>query len=257
MPRPLKAAFVYAAGYGTRLRPYTLETPKPMLEVLGRPLVEYVLCYLARIGVEHVTVNAAWLAEAFDGLPERGHALGLDVAISRQPEPYEHGGDLASATAFLDSLDDDARFLALNGDTLFWLDPAFLARAAERVSTQAPLLIVGRETEANPLRVRDGRLVGIGSHRYAEGEPDTRFDDFGVRIFHASIREFLPAPGTTQSLHGAGGLVARLYAAGRDVLVEPVTGYERVEIGTVEDYEGHEADEALRALAGRLCGGGR
>src|SRR5690606_1788787 len=100
----MQHAFVYAAGYGTRLRPYTLETPKPMLEVLSRPLVEYVLCYLRQIGVAHVTGNAWWLAEAFVVLPERGHALGLDVAVNRQAVPYEHGGDLAYATAFLEGL---------------------------------------------------------------------------------------------------------------------------------------------------------
>lgn len=253
-PASISDAFVYAAGYGTRLRPYTLDTPKPMLRVLDRPLVEYVLCYLARVGVTRVTVNAAWLAEAFDGLPERGRTLGLDVAISRQPEPFEHGGDLAAATDFLDGLDDDARFLALNGDTVFWLDPAVLERAAAQVSEATPLLIIGRETAANPLRVRDGRLIGIGGHAYAAGEPDARLDDFGVRVFHASIRRFLPEPGSTQSLHGPNSLLARLYDAGAGVRVVPVSDYERVEIGTVEDYEGHETNAALRALAERLCG---
>lgn len=251
---PITKAFVYAAGLGTRLRPYTWQTPKPMLEVLGRPLVEYPLCYLARIGVAHVTVNAAWLPDAFDVLPARGRALGLDVAISRQPEPYEHGGDLAFATAFLEKLDDDERFLALNGDTVFWLDPEVLEREAARVNARRPLLIVGHETEANPLRVRDGRLVGIRDHRYRNDAPDARLDDFGVRVVHASIRRPLPAPGTTFSLHGANGLIARLYAAGCEVLVAPVEDYARVEIGTVADYEGHEANAALRHLAHRLCG---
>jgi NDP-sugar pyrophosphorylase family protein len=251
---PIRRAFVFAAGYGTRLRPYTLETPKPMLEVLGRPLVEYVLCALARLGVRHVTVNAAWLADAFDVLPERGRALGLDVAISRQPEPYEHGGDLACATRFLEELGDDERFLALNGDTLFWPDPAVLERAAARVNAEAPFLILGWQTDANPLRIRDGRLVGIRDYRYRPEAPDARCDDFGVKVFHASMRRHLPAPGTTQSLHGPSGLIARLYAAGHEVLVEPVEGYERVEIGTVADYEGREANEALRALTRRLCG---
>jgi NDP-sugar pyrophosphorylase family protein len=246
-------AFVYAAGYGTRLRPYTLETPKPMLEVLGHPLVEHVLCYLARIGVRHATVNAAWLADAFDGLPARARPFGLDVAISRQSQPYEHGGDLACATRFLDGLTEDERFLAVNGDTVFWLDPALLEAAAARVSARAPLLIVGHATAANPLHVRDGRLVGIRDHHYRDEEPDVHFDDFGVRVFHARVRRHLPPPGTPMSLHGARGLVARLYDAGCEVLVHPAEGYTRVEIGTVADYEGREANEALKQLTRRLC----
>ncbi len=259
---PITHAFVYAAGLGTRLRPYTLHTPKPMLEVFGRPLVEYVLCALKELGVEHVTVNAAWLAEAFDGLPERGRALGLDVAVSRQPEPYEHGGDLAFATAFLARLGDDDRFLALNGDTLFRIDPSVLNAAAARVTEDAPFLFLVHDTEANPLHVRTrasaeagGRLVGIGAHRYTDEEPDAHGDDFGIKVVHASIRRYLPEPGTTMSLHGANGLLARLYADGKAALVHPVGAYERAEIGTVADYEGRAANAALRALTARLCAG--
>ncbi|NNF56858.1 MAG: NTP transferase domain-containing protein [Rhodothermaceae bacterium] len=254
MPTSLTKAFIYAAGFGTRLRPYTLHTPKPMLEVFGRPMIEYVLCYLRAVGVEHATVNAAWLAEAFASLPDRAAALGLDLALSVQAEPYEHGGDLATATAFLDSLGEDEVFLALNGDTLFWLDPAFLKEAVAEVSRSAPLLILGRETEANPLHLRDGHLVGIGSHQYRAEEPDQHFDDFGVKLMHGSIRRFLPAPQTTMSLHGDGGLIDRILADGGRVLVRPIAEASRVEIGTVDDYEGRENNDALRALARRLCG---
>lgn len=250
---PLTHAFVYAAGLGTRLRPYTLHTPKPMLEVFGRPLVEYVLCSLKAMGIEHVTVNAGWLADAFDDLPGRGAALGLDVAISKQAEPYEHGGDLAYATAFLDRLAPDERFLALNGDTLFEIDAAVLERAAERVTEDAPLLILSRETASSPLHIRQGRLVGIGPHAYTDETPDTHADDFGIKIIHACIRRYLPEPGTTMSLHGQHGLLSRLYADGRSVLVHPIGPYEREEIGTVEDYEGRADNTALRALTERLC----
>ena len=246
-------AFVYAAGFGTRLRPYTLHTPKPMLEVFGRPMIEYVLCYLRAIGVMHVTVNAAWLAEAFEGLPARAAALGLDLALSIQDQPYEHGGDLATAVPFLDSLADDEVFLALNGDTLFWLDPAVLQQAAGRVTAAAPLLILGRIAEQAPLHVREGRLVGIGAHVYQEALADTHLDDFGIRLMHASLRSFLPPPHTAMSLHGRDGLIGRLVSAGREVRVQPIKDDTRVEIGTVADYEGYASNDVLRRLTTQLC----
>lgn len=247
--------FVYAAGLGTRLRPYTHETPKPMLEVEGRPILEYILRYLAYAGLTDVTVNTWHLAEQFERIPEIAARFGLRVALSRQPQRFEHGGDLAYARDFLASLGGDEPFLGLNGDTFFDLDPAQLHEAAGRVSAEAPVLILTRQTEANPLRTRDGRLVGIGKVAYAdvdEAEVECA-DDFGIKVFHASIRKHLPTAPTTLSFHGESGLVGRIVAAGKQVLVQPVEGAERVEIGTVEDYEARGENAALRTLTDRLA----
>ena len=251
----LRKAFVYAAGLGTRLRPYTYETPKPMLEVGGRPILEYILRYLAHAGITDVTVNTWHLAEQFERMPGIAAGFGIDLSLSRQPQRFEHGGDLAYARDFLDSLEEDERFLGLNGDTFFDLDAAQLHAAAERVSADAPVLIFTRQTESNPLRVSDGVLVGIGDVVYADFDEANveRADDFGIKVFHASIREHLPAEPGTLSFHGDTGLVGRLAAAGKRVLVQPVLSAERVEIGTVEDYETRDQNAALRALTDRLA----
>ena len=250
----LTKAFVYAAGLGTRLRPYTYDTPKPMLEVFGRPLLEYLLRFLAHAGIEEVTVNTWHLAGHFERLPEIAAGFGLDVALSRQPDRFEHGGDLAYAQDFLAGLGADERFVGLNGDTLFDLDWAQVEAAAERVGPDAPLLVLTHATDKNPLRVRHGRLVGIGDTAYDDDLTATdRADDFGIKVFHASVRAYLPEPGQTCSFHGAQGLVGRVVAAGKHVLVEPARDAERIEIGTVEDYEARTSNEALRALTDRLA----
>lgn len=251
----LTRAFVYAAGLGTRLRPYTHETPKPMLEVFGRPLLEYLLRFLAHAGIEAVTVNTWHLAGHFERLPEIAAGFGLDVALSRQPGCFEHGGDLACAQDFLAGLAADERFVGLNGDTLFDLDWAQVEAAAGRVGPDAPLLVLTQATDKNLLRVRDSRLVGIGDTAYGDVDLAAagRADDFGIKVFHASIREHLPEPGQTCSFHGAQGLVGRVVAAGKRVLVQPVRDAERVEIGTVEDYEARMSNAALRALTDRLA----
>ena len=251
----LSKAFVYAAGLGTRLRPYTFETPKPMLEVDGRPILEYILRFLAHAGITDVTINTWHLAEQFESLPAVAADFGVDVSLSRQPQRFEHGGDLAYARDFLASLGADERFLGLNGDTFFDLDPAQLHTAAARVSADAPVLIFTRQTETNPLRTESGRLVGIGNVTYAEanGAAVANADDFGIKVFHASIRNYLPAEPTTLSFHGYTGLVGRLATAGKRVLVQPIENAERVEIGTVEDYEARDRNAALRALTARLA----
>ncbi len=250
---PLAKAFVWAAGLGTRLRPYTHTTPKPLLDVAGQPILDYILRYLAHAGVEEATVNAWHLAEQFEDVPEQATAFGLDVRLSRQPQRFEHAGDLAFARDFLDGLEPDEPFLGCNGDTLFWLDPAVLREAAEAVSAEAPVLLLVRDAPPNPLRTAGGRLVGIGDVTYLPGvEPNEGWDDFGVKLFHASIREHLPSEPQTMSFHGHAGLVGRLTAAGKRVLVHPVRSFDRVEIGTVADYEGRAENEPLQALAERL-----
>ena len=247
----LRHAFVFAGGYGTRLRPYTYHTPKPLLEVFGQPLLHYLLRYLRYAGIEHVTVNAAHLAEQFADLPAAGAALGLDVHVSAQEEPLEHAGDLAFATDFWARVGDEP-FAGFNGDTLLWMEPAVLHTAAERVSPEAPVLILTHETETNPLHSQEGRLVGVGAHRYRAGEATEHADDIGVKVFHPSVRRFLPEPGTPGSFHGAGGFVQRITDAGLDVQTVPIGAYERVEIGTTAEYEARETNAPLRALTERL-----
>lgn len=248
----LRHAFVFAGGFGTRLRPYTHHTPKPLLEVRGRPMLHYLLRYLAHAGVRHVTVNAAHLAEQFAGLPASGAALGLDLHVSTQERPLEHAGDLAFAVDFWDRLDGEP-FAGFNGDTLFWLDPEVLHAAAGAVSDEAPVLILTHQTDANPLHSAGEQLIGVGSHRYRAGEATTHADDVGIKVFHPSIQHFLPEPGTAGSFHGPNGLVQRVLDAGLDVRTRPVNGLERVEMGTTEEYEARAGNTALAALTNRLA----
>lgn len=251
---PLKKAFVWAAGLGTRLRPYTYETPKPLMEVGGRPLLEYPLRYLAHAGIEEVTINTWHLADQFESVPEWAAEFGLRVELSRQPDRFEHGGDLAYARDFLSSLGEDEPFVGLNGDTLFYLDPDLLHHAATQISAEAPVLLIVREGDVNPLHLEDGRLVGIGEWPYVpDASPTDHADDFGIKVFHASVRDALPSEPGTFSFHGRTGLVSRLIEGGREIRALRVEEYERVEIGTVEDYEGRAENDALNALVRRLA----
>ena len=67
-------AMILAAGKGTRLRPLTLETPKPLVEVGGQPLIVWHIKALQSAGITDITINAAWLAEY--GNPDIKQAVG-------------------------------------------------------------------------------------------------------------------------------------------------------------------------------------
>ena len=93
-PPPLKA-MILAAGRGQRMRPLTDHTPKPLLPVAGRPMIEWHLQALAAAGVREVVINTAWLEDQFPAALGSGKRWGLQIHYSH--EGRDHGGALEPA----------------------------------------------------------------------------------------------------------------------------------------------------------------
>lgn len=104
-------ALILAAGRGQRMRPLTDHTPKPLLEVHGKPLIVWHLEALARSGVVDVVINTAWLEEQIPAALGDGSRWGLRIHYSM--EGRDHGGALETAGGI-------AKALPLLGD-VFWL----------------------------------------------------------------------------------------------------------------------------------------
>lgn len=113
-PAPLRA-LILAAGRGERMRPLTDQTPKPLLKVHGKPLIEWHLLALARAGVREVTINTAWLEEQFPQALGDGSRWGLTIHYSM--EGRDHGGALETAGGIAKALP----WLAPQGDESFWV----------------------------------------------------------------------------------------------------------------------------------------
>ncbi len=126
MTRP-HAAMLLAAELGTRMRPLTEATAKPLLPLGGRPLLDHALDRLAAAGVATVVVNAHWHADQLDAhLAARSAAP--RTALRREPALLDTGGSVRAA---LDLLGSDP-FFVVNGNS-FWLDgPNSGARADRR-----------------------------------------------------------------------------------------------------------------------------
>jgi MurNAc alpha-1-phosphate uridylyltransferase len=104
-------AMILAAGRGERMRPLTDRTPKPLLAVHGRPLIEWHLLALAGAGVREVVINTAWLEEQFPRTLGDGSRFGLTIRWSM--EGRDHGGALETAGGI-------AKALPMLGET-FWV----------------------------------------------------------------------------------------------------------------------------------------
>jgi N-acetyl-alpha-D-muramate 1-phosphate uridylyltransferase len=108
-------AIILAAGRGERMRPLTDHTPKPLLRVQGKPLIEWHLQALAAAGVREVVINTAWLEAQFPAALGDGSRWGLRVHYSQ--EGRDHGGALETAGGIAKALPH----LASHDDEVFWV----------------------------------------------------------------------------------------------------------------------------------------
>ncbi len=105
-------AMILAAGLGTRLRPLTLTTPKPLLEVGSKPLIVWHIEALRQAGIVDIVINTAWLGEKLVAALGDGSALGVRIAWSHESEPLETAGGIIRALPLLGS----EPFVLINGD---------------------------------------------------------------------------------------------------------------------------------------------
>jgi len=121
---------ILAAGRGERMRPLTDAVPKPLLEVAGKPLVVRQIEALARAGHRDIAINASWLAQKLVDALGDGHALGVRLHWSIEPEPLETAGGIATARPLL----ADGPVLIVSGDIWTTFDYALLERHRPGIS---------------------------------------------------------------------------------------------------------------------------
>lgn len=112
-------AVVLVGGFGTRLRPLTLSTPKQMLPVVDRPMIEWVLAELNRHGVDDAVLALGYRPDAFAARYSDGVCAGVRLHYAVEPEPLDTAGAIRFAAA---DAGIDGRFVVVNGDVLTDLD---------------------------------------------------------------------------------------------------------------------------------------
>jgi len=121
-------AMIFAAGRGERMRPLTDSTPKPLLRVGGRMLIEHHLEKLSAIGVREVVINTSHLAEQFPLALGDGSRWNLRIRYSYEgPQPLETGGGIRNALPLL----GDAPFIGVSADIVSDYDYARLPTEPE------------------------------------------------------------------------------------------------------------------------------
>ena len=160
---------ILAAGRGERLRPYTAHTPKPLLTVGGRPLIEHIIAGLTRAGFSEFVINLAHLGEQIQSRLGDGSRLGANIAYSLEGnEALETGGGIHRALPLLGT----APFMVVNGDVATDFPYGSLKNCPQGL---AHLVLVD-----NPAHHPQGDFALQGGKLDSLGEPKYTFSGIGV-----------------------------------------------------------------------------
>jgi NDP-sugar pyrophosphorylase family protein len=186
-------ALVLSAGFGTRLGHLTEERPKPMLDVAGRPILEWILLHLASQGVSEVALNLHFMPDAIRGHFGSGDHLGASITYSYEEELLGTAGAARELTAFLSAEDE---FLLHYGDVV--TDQELGPMLAFHRSHPGPMTILVHERErSNSVVVAapDGRVERFLERPSPEQRHgvDSRLVFSGVCICDGAALDSFPA----------------------------------------------------------------
>jgi mannose-1-phosphate guanylyltransferase len=181
-------AVILVGGEGTRLRPLTSTVPKPVVPLVDRPLMAYMLEWLKGHGVEDVVMLMGYLATALRNVLGDGSQYGLRIRYVEEPEPRGTGGALKFAESLLDE-----RFLMLNGDVLTDLDLGAQIAQHERTGARGTLALVpvGDPSAYGLVRLADDRSVRGFLEKPPADQIDTDLISAGAYVLDRSVLELI------------------------------------------------------------------
>lgn len=130
-------AVILVGGEGTRLRPLTSTVPKPVVPLVDRPFISFMLEWLGKHGVDDVIMSCGFLATSVRNVLGDGAGLGMRLRFVEEPDPRGTAGALKYAESMLDE-----RFLMLNGDVLTDIDLSAQIAQHEQTGAKATLSLV-------------------------------------------------------------------------------------------------------------------
>ncbi len=236
-------AVILVGGEGTRLRPLTARTPKPMLPLVDRPLLAYTFEHLARHGVDRAILSCGYLPTSIESHFGDRHGV-LAVSYRVEPTPLGTGGGIRFGAEGISET-----FVALNGDVLHGADlGAMLAFHRER-GAAGTILLAPVEDPSRYGLVRcaeDGRVRAFVEKPRAE-EIDTNLINAGLYVLEPGVLELIE-PDRAVSIER--DVFPRLVEAG-SLYGFRLDGYWR-DIGTPESYLDAHRDVLERNFASEL-----
>ncbi len=222
-------ALIMAGGKGTRLRPLTENTPKPLLKVGDKPIIEYNVDRLSKFGVHFINISIKYLGEQLVEYFGNGAERGLEMDYIGEDEPLGTIGALAQVK----NIHNDY-VLVMNSDLLtdidyedFYLD--FIKKGADMAVATVPYDV---KVPYAVLELNGEKIVS-----FKEKPTYTYYSNGGIYIMKREVAEMVPK----NSFYNATDLMEELIKQGKKVVQYPILGY-WLDIGKHEDFTKAQED---------------
>ena len=182
-------AVILVGGEGTRLRPLTSTVPKPVVPLVDRPFISFMLEWLQGHGIDDVIMSCGFLATSVRNVLGDGSALGIKLRFVEEPDPRGTAGALKFAQPLLDE-----RFLMLNGDVLTDIDLTGQIAQHERTGAKATLALapVADPSAYGLVHLNKDRSVKDFVEKPSSDRIDTNLISAGAYVLEREILELVP-----------------------------------------------------------------
>lgn len=238
-----KKALVLCAGTGTRARPLSFNCPKPMLEIMGKPILHHCIDHLKSYGVRDICLNTSYMPDIIEDYFGNGRKIGIQTTYSSEGSVTggKFNGKAVGTAASLRLIQDrfqyfDDDFIVMCGDALVDLDFNRMMRLHKRsgaIATIATLPVARSEVykygivKAGP----SGRIQSF-QEKPALNQALSRQANTGIYIFNPDVLNFIP---TNRNLDIGGELLPLLIAQDQHVQMYDVP-FDWTDIGCIKDY---------------------
>lgn len=178
-------AVILAGGQATRMRPYTDDRPKAMVEVAGRPIIEHQIEWLRRFGVTSLVVSCGYRADLLQSHLGDGSSFEVAISYAIEETPLGRGGGLKYAAGHLAY--PGSPWFALNGDVIARFDLREMSRQHESNEAIATIALAPYTTTWGIAELDGDRIKG-----FAQSPRLPYWINAGIYRFQPALRELLP-----------------------------------------------------------------
>lgn len=218
-----KRAIILAGGKGTRLKPYTIALPKPLVPIGDKPILEIIITQLVKHGFNHITITINHFADIIKAFFGDGSKWGIKIDYSLEKKPLSTMGPLS----LINDLPDN--FLIMNGDVLS--DINYSKLYAEHTKSDNVFTISSCKRE----QMTDYGILEISQDNKLKGfteKPIMKYNvSMGIYIANRKILDYIPY----NEFYGFDQLMIDLIKDKKPVLIKSHNGY-WLDIGRPDDY---------------------
>lgn len=234
-------AFVICGGLGTRLRPYTYETPKPMLPIGGKPILRYVVENLRENGITDIVMAVGYLNEKIRAYFGNGSRFGVKIGYAVETEPKNTAGSILDYAERMAKAKEP--FIVIMGDAISGIDLRKMARFHGKSRATATIALMKHKTKVHYgiAVLKKDRITA-----FREKPEIEHYINTGIYIFEPKVFGFIK-----EREDFAKNVFPRLLSKRQKISGFRVESGSWIDIGRIEEYDKLKDGAEVRKMLGK------